>query len=58
MGIIEAAPERDKACSDCDGFLMCLMAAQCNALGNSHLSLAVKAVTEGDDEYFVHWINQ
>jgi len=25
---------------------------------NSHLSLAVEAVTEGDDEYFVRWIDQ
>jgi hypothetical protein len=26
--------------------------------GNSHLSLAVEAVTEGDDDYFVQWIDQ
>ena len=31
----------------------CLMAAQRRTGGNSHLSLAVEAVTEGSDEYFV-----
>ncbi len=34
------------------------MAAQRSTGGNSHLSLAVEAVTEGDDEDFVRWIDQ
>jgi hypothetical protein len=29
-----------------------------NTSGNSHLSLAVEAVTEGDDDYFGQWIDQ
>jgi hypothetical protein len=36
----------------------CLLAAQMNTSGNSHLSLAVEVVTEGDDNYFVRWIDQ
>jgi hypothetical protein len=34
------------------------MASQMNTSGNSHLSLVVEAVTEGDDHYFVRWIDQ
>jgi hypothetical protein len=34
------------------------MASQMNTSGNSYLSLAVEAVTEGDDNYFFQWIDQ
>jgi hypothetical protein len=60
MGIVDAAPDVIKAQADWDLVLSwCLLAAQRNLVGNSsHLSLAVEAVTEGDDEYFVRWIDQ
>jgi hypothetical protein len=59
LGIVNAAPDVEKARAHWDLVLSwCLLAAQRNSAGNSHLSLAVEAVTEGDDEYFVRWIDQ
>jgi hypothetical protein len=59
LGIANAAPDVEKAQAHWDLVLSwCLLAAQRNSAGNSHLSLAVEAVTEGDDEYFVRWIDQ
>jgi hypothetical protein len=60
MSIVNAALDVDKARADWDLVLSwCLLAAQRNSGGNnSHLSLAVEAVTEGDKEYFVRWIDQ
>jgi hypothetical protein len=36
----------------------CLLAAQAGEKGTSWLGLQVKAVTEGDDDYFAKWIEQ
>ena len=60
MGIVNAAQDVDNAQADWDLVLSwCLLAAQLNLVGNSsHLNLAVEAVTEGGEEYFVKWIDQ
>jgi hypothetical protein len=57
--IINSSADVAKAHRDWDLVLAwCILAAQQNTYGNSHLSLAVEAVTEGDDDYFEKWINQ
>jgi hypothetical protein len=57
--IINSSANVAKACTDWELILAwCILAAQQNTFGNSHLSLAVEAVTEGDDDYFEKWINQ
>jgi hypothetical protein len=59
VAIVTNSPDVEKACTDWELVLSwCLMALQMNTSGNSHLSLAVEAVTEGDDNYFGRWINQ
>ncbi len=59
MRIVITASEIDRARDNWQLVLSwCLMAAQRSTGGNSHLSLAVEAVTEGDDEDFVRWIDQ
>jgi hypothetical protein len=59
VDIVNTAPDGDKANTKWELVLSwCLMASQMNTSGNSHLSLAVEAVTEGDDNYFVRWIDQ
>ena len=53
MAIINASADPEKTCTDWDLILACcILAAQQNTYGNSNLSLAVEAVTEGDDNYF------
>jgi hypothetical protein len=57
--IINSSANVAKARTDWDLILAwCILAAQQKAYGNSHLSLAVEAVTEGDDDYFKKWIDQ
>jgi hypothetical protein len=57
--IINSSANVAKARTDWDLILaFCILAAQQNTYGNSHLSLAVEAVTEGDDDYFEKWIDQ
>jgi hypothetical protein len=57
--IISASTNPEKARTDWDLILAwCILAAHQNTYGNSHLSLAVEAVTEGDDNYFEKWIDQ
>jgi hypothetical protein len=59
MAIVNNLSDVEEARTDCKLVLAwCLLAAQMNTSGNSHLSLAVEAVTEGDDDYFVRWIDQ
>jgi hypothetical protein len=59
VAIVTNLPNVEKARTDWELMLsLCLMALQMNTSGNSHLSLAVEAVTEGDDDYFVRWIDQ
>ncbi len=51
MGRVTTASETDRACDDWEfGLSWCLMAAQRRTGGNSHLRLAVEAVTESSDE--------
>ncbi len=57
--IINASADPEKARTDWDLILAwCILAAQQNTYGNSHLSLAVEAITEGDEDYFKKWIDQ
>ncbi len=59
VAIVTNLPDVEKACTDWGLVLSwCLMALQMNTSGNSHLSLAVEAVTEGDNHYFGRWIDQ
>ncbi len=59
MTIINSSANVAKACTDWDLILAwCILAAQQNTYGNSHLSLSVEAVTEGNNDYFEKWINQ
>jgi hypothetical protein len=59
VAIVTNLPDVEKARADLELVLSwCLMALQMNTSGNSHLSLAVETVTEGDDNYFVRWIDQ
>jgi hypothetical protein len=59
VAIVTNFPDVEKARTDWELVLSwCLMALQMNTSGNSHLSLVVEAVTEGDDDYFVRWIDQ
>jgi hypothetical protein len=59
VDIVNTAPNSDKARTEWELMLSwCLMASQMNTSGNSYLSLAVEAVTEGDDDYFFRWIDQ
>ena len=59
VAIVTNSPDVEKARTDWELVLSwCLMASQMNTSGNSHLSLAVEAVTEGDDDYLVRWIDQ
>ncbi len=59
MTIINSSADIAKARTDWDLILTwCILAAQQNTYGNSHLSLSVEVVTEGDDDYFEKWIDQ
>ena len=61
LTIINEADEFDKAgATDNWQFVLswCLLAAQQDANGSSHLGLPVDAVTKGDDDYFEKWIYQ
>ncbi len=59
VAIVTSLPNVEKARTEWELVLSwCLMALQMKTSGNSHLSLAVEAVTEGDDNYFVQWIDQ
>ncbi len=59
MAITNASANPEKARTDWESILAwCILVAQQNTYGNSHLSLAVEAVTEGDDNYFKKWIDQ
>ncbi len=57
--IINASSNPEKVRTDWDLIpAWCILAAQQNTYGNSHLSLAVEAVTEGDDDYIKKWMDQ
>ena len=59
LTIISDTDDFDKASDNWQLVLSwCLLAAQQDANGNSHLGLPVDAVTEGDDDYFEKWIDQ
>jgi hypothetical protein len=57
--IINSSANVAKARTDWDLILAwCILVAQQNTYGNSHFSLAVEGVMEGDDDYFKNWIDQ
>jgi hypothetical protein len=59
LTIINNADDFNKTSDDWQLVLSwCLLAAQQDANGNSHLGLPVDAVTKGGDDYFEKWINQ
>jgi hypothetical protein len=57
--IINSSADVAKTHTDWDLILAwCILVPRQNIYGNSHLSLAVKAVIEGDHDYFKKWINK
>ena len=59
LTIINNADNINKASNDWQKVLSwCLLTAQQDANGNSHLGLPVDAVTKRDDNYFEKWIDQ